>query len=903
MKRNPHGGETAENIKYDFSVNLNPLGMPAPAANALLGDRDCFEKYPDTDSRRLRAKIAESLGMPDSQTDRIVCGAGAADIIYRLPRALDIKKAALAVPSFTEYERALDQAGVEIEYIETQSENSFALTDEFRKCPADCDAIFIANPVNPSGKLMDPADYRALLEWCAETGTTLVTDECFMDFVEKDKRAALEEASRSAADADVIAVRSFTKIFSMAGLRCGYAVFDDAEKARRVEEMGPPWSVPGPAMEAASAALDDPAFIDRTVELVSAERQRVAEGLRSCGLEVFDSDVNYILFKGPEYFGRMMLKYGAAVRDCSDYRGFEPTGGMRYYRTAILGRRADDFLLHKSAAIMGIEPAPSKLKTPSLMIQGTMSNAGKSIIAAGLCRVFRQDGLHPAPFKSQNMALNSFVTKDGSEIGRAQAVQAEACGIPPRSDMNPVLLKPSSDMGSQVIVNGKPRFNMGAVDYFSYRKQLKGDVQAAYDRLAEKYDVIVIEGAGSPAEINLTRDGDDFVNMGLAEMTDSPVILVGDIDRGGVFAQLAGTIALLNSRERKRVKGVIANKFRGDISLFDEGRKMLEKVCGVPVLGVVPYGDFDIDDEDSLSERLSGGVSHVRGADGRGGASGEQEAEPEGPLICVVRLPRISNFSDFTALEADGARLVYAGTPEELEGADAVIIPGTKSTISDMRWMRETGMAEAVRQAAVRGAVVAGICGGYQMLGVKISDPEGAESDVPEIEGLGLLPVETEFIADKVTRQTQAVTGEFSGKLAGLSGRELEGYEIHMGRSRFVNMDEFGGLTGQKAGGSLYTPSPFSVLPDGRKEGCLLGNVFGTYIHGLFDSRDFRQAFLDTLPGRTNGAFDYRAYREEQYDKLADLLRQSLDMEKIYEIMGMKEPQLDVSSADREEEK
>ncbi|MGI6205435.1 MAG: cobyric acid synthase [Anaerovoracaceae bacterium] len=947
MKRYHHGGETADdkNIKYDFSVNLNPLGIPPAAVYALSGDRECFEKYPDTDCIGLKNAIAEALGMAEDETDRIVCGAGAADIIYRLPGALGIKKALLAVPSFTEYDRALIQAGVDITYVQTSAENSFAPADEIEQFGSGFDAVFIANPVNPSGKLMDAEDYRNLLEWCRETDTTLVTDECFIDFTEPGPRKEILDVQESVSGADVISVRSFTKIFSMAGLRCGFAVFSDREKALKTELASPPWNVSGPAATAAAAALGDKNFVEKTAELMSAERKRVSGGLKELGLEVFQSDANFVLFKAPEDFGAEMMKRGIAVRDCSDYRSLEPEEDLRYYRTALLGSRADSFLLDAAADALGREKEPgaelsgtepqagrrSGTKTPSIMIQGTMSNAGKSIIAAGLCRILRQDGFNPAPFKSQNMALNSFAA-EGGEIGRAQAVQAEACGIPPETDMNPVLLKPSSDTGSQVIVNGRPRCNMDAADYFSYRKQLKDDVLNAYGRLASSHGVIVIEGAGSPAEINLTKDGDDFVNMGLAEMTDSPVLLVGDIDRGGVFAQLAGTLDLMSSPERRRVKGIIVNKFRGDISLFDEGRKMLEDVCGVPVLGVVPYGDFDIDDEDSLSERLENGAgrntessrragSRVPGSASRSPEKAREEGRPDGPLICVVRLPRISNFSDFTALETDGARVVYVSEPDGLAGADAVIIPGTKSTISDMMWMNETGMTEALREAAAGGTVVAGICGGYQMLGVSIKDPGGVESSVREVRGAGVLPVETVFSDDKITKRTSATAGKFTGIFSELDSKKIEGYEIHMGRTSLIapdskssaapdrtpdtapddNSSVTGGFTEEKTGSRGAVP--FSVLEDGRTDGCACGNVFGTYIHGLFDSDDFRHAFLRMIGADgKNFSSGYRKYREEQFDKLADLLRENLDIGKIYEIAGLEKRPDRVRSSDRKED-
>ncbi|MCI8284480.1 MAG: cobyric acid synthase [Firmicutes bacterium] len=505
----------------------------------------------------------------------------------------------------------------------------------------------------------------------------------------------------------------------------------------------------------------------------------------------------------------------------------------------------------------------------NIMIQGTMSNAGKSLITAGLCRVFAQDGYIAAPFKSQNMSLNSFITDDGLEMGRAQAVQAEACGKKPSVFMNPILLKPTTDIGSQIIVNGVARENMSAVDYFKFKKTLIPEILAAYDALAAENDIIVIEGAGSPAEINLKAD--DIVNMGLAEMVDAPVLLVGDIDRGGVFAQLAGTVMLLEKSEQARIKGVIINKFRGDIEILKPGLKMLEDICGKPVLGVVPYADIDIDDEDSLTERFNGYKSLERKA---------------GSInIKVIRLPRISNFSDITALEAaDGVYVSYAEQPSELRAADIIIIPGTKSTAADMQWMRNTGFAAEVLKAAKAGTIVIGICGGYQMLGEKIVDASGVEGVRSEIAGLGVLPVITEFAQDKRTEQANGKICRLSGIFADLSGIEISGYEIHMGRTFRKNSEN-------------NTASGFSALNrDGNinTDGCVFGNIIGTYLHGLFDNKEFSERLLYAaakLKGIEFGSFavpDMKEYKQRQYDKLADIIRSSVNIDEIYRIMGMK---------------
>lgn len=483
-----------------------------------------------------------------------------------------------------------------------------------------------------------------------------------------------------------------------------------------------------------------------------------------------------------------------------------------------------------------------------IMVQGTMSGAGKSLIAAALCRIFRQDGLRAAPFKSQNMALNSYITHDGLEMGRAQVVQAQAAGVEPDVRMNPILLKPSSDTGSQLIVNGEVRGEYRAADYFKMKKSLIPEVLAAYESLAAEYDVIVIEGAGSPAEINLRQD--DIVNMGLAQMVDAPVLLVGDIDRGGVFAQLYGTAALLEEAERARIAGLVINKFRGDEALLRPGLSMLEEKTGIPVLGVIPYAQVDIDDEDSLSPRL-GRSAHRKAVD-----------------VAVVRLPHISNFTDFAPLERHPALGVrYVGRPDQLAGADLIILPGTKATMEDLRWLRESGLESEIKKCAAAGTPVLGVCGGYQMLGETLSDPEGVEGG-GEMAGLGLLPCRTVFAAQKTRTRVDVRTTVPLFDCVSLSC-----YEIHMG------------LT-QRLGGV-----PFARFPDGREEGAAAGKVLGTYLHGLFDTGELVEqlaAWLMKEKGLTPEHIRVESqedYRERQYDRLARVVREHLDMKAVYRAM------------------
>ena len=492
-------------------------------------------------------------------------------------------------------------------------------------------------------------------------------------------------------------------------------------------------------------------------------------------------------------------------------------------------------------------------KARCIMVQGTMSGAGKSLLCAALCRIFAQDGYRTAPFKSQNMALNSFVTRDGLEMGRAQVVQAQAAGVEPDVRMNPILLKPSSDIGSQVIVNGEVRGDMPAKEYFRQKKALIPDILRAYNSLADEFDIIVIEGAGSPAEINLKAD--DIVNMGLARLVAAPVLLAGDIDRGGVFAQLYGTVELLEPGERARICGLIINKFRGDVEILRPGLAMLEEKTRLPVVGVVPYLKVDIEDEDSLSDRL-------------------RQKNAVKPLdVAIVRLPHISNFTDFMPLEQHpllGVRYVQAA--RELGMPDLIILPGTKNTVNDLLWLRQCGLETAVQKLARRGTPVLGVCGGYQMLGGMLDDSAGTESGRPQtLRGLELLPTRTVFTLEKRRAQVTATAA------APFAGAALTGYEIHTGRTTVEG-------------------APFCTLADGTPDGCVQGSVFGTYLHGLFDSGELTEKLAALLCRRkglapeTAAPLTMQAYREQQFDLLADGVRRALDMPAIYAAMGLAAP-------------
>ena len=483
------------------------------------------------------------------------------------------------------------------------------------------------------------------------------------------------------------------------------------------------------------------------------------------------------------------------------------------------------------------------------MLAGTGSDVGKSIIAAAFCRIFLQDGYHPAPFKAQNMALNSYATPEGLEIGRAHAVQAEAAGVPCHTDMNPLLLKPSSDHTSQVVLNGRPIGNRNAYEYFRRegREELRKEVHAAFDRLAARYNPVVMEGAGSISEINL-RDS-DLVNLPMAMHAGADVILVADIDRGGVFASVYGSVMLLRPEERKHIKGILINKFRGDIRLFESGVKMLEDLCGVPVVGVVPYyKDIYIEEEDSVmlqTKNICAGQGKVN--------------------VAVVLLRHLSNFTDFNVLERDPrVHLFYTNNTDELMKADIILLPGSKSTLSDLYELRRNGVAQAIVRAHREGATVMGICGGYQLMGREVCDPDHVEGEIERLPGLGLLPVSTRMQGEKVTRQIRFRFLEDSAV--------CEGYEIHMGTTTPL---------------ADVPVSPLNHLADGREDGYFVDRTcMGTYVHGILDNPSVIDYLLEPFADKLKEtAFDYKAFKEEQYDKLAAHVRKHVDLPLIYQIL------------------
>ncbi|WP_280749270.1 cobyric acid synthase [Parabacteroides sp. PF5-9] len=484
-----------------------------------------------------------------------------------------------------------------------------------------------------------------------------------------------------------------------------------------------------------------------------------------------------------------------------------------------------------------------------IMFVGTCSDAGKSVINAAFCRIFKEDGYHPAPFKAQNMSLNSFSTAEGGEMGRAQVVQAEACGIHPHTDMNPVLLKPTNDKSSQVILNGRPIGNMSAKDYFgkeNNKESLFKEATEAFQRLHARYNPIVLEGAGSISELNL-RDR-DITNMRMAVRTGAATYLVADIDRGGVFGSVYGTIALLNSEERALIKGIIINKFRGDSSLFEEGRTILKELTGVPVVGIIPwFRDIHIEEEDSVALEMK-----------------KNTYQPGKINVAILLLKRMSNFTDFDVLDMDPRfNTYYTNQIDEIEKADIILLPGSKNTLADLQYLRANGLAEAVVKAYKNGKKVIGICGGYQMMGAILEDPQQMEGNIPIVSGLGLLPQRTVIGSEKTTVQSKF---HF---LPVDTDKICSGYEIHMGETTPLNEVEI---------------SPVNRLTNGKSDGCYLNNrCWGTYMHGIFDNPIVRDHLVEGLDdNHSKNDFDYASFKEEQYSRLAALVRSHVDMEYIY---------------------
>jgi adenosylcobyric acid synthase len=835
-----------EDAILDFSASINPLGPPDGLRPALARSIDRVVHYPDPDCTALVECLAERFGVSPEQ---IVVGNGSTEIFYALARALPFGRAIIPVPSYTDYAASVRAAGREVRLLNLDEAAEFSVDwNQLESQLLGEDIVFLGQPNNPTGRMFDADTFRSLA--ARYPATTFVVDEAFADFV---------EGYRSLANcglSNVIVLRSLTKFYAIPGLRLGFAVAN-ATVAEQIRKQILPWSVGNLAQDAGVAVLADDEYVRRTIALVEEQRCRLTSELAKLpGMRVYASVTNFLLVcldrddvTVPE-LADQLLQQGIAIRTFTKEQHLDE----RYFRLAVRTEEENSRLCEVMTAALKIPcRRQAKRRTPAIMLQGTSSNAGKSVLTAALCRILLQDGVRVAPFKSQNMSLNSFVARDG-EMGRAQVVQAQACRLEPDVRMNPILLKPCTDTGCQVIVRGKPVGSMSVGEYVRYKPQAFAAAKECYESLAAEFDAIILEGAGSPAEVNLKSH--DIVNMPMAAFAEAPVLVIGDIDRGGVFASFVGTMEVLNPAERRQIAGWLVNRFRGDASLLGPALDYTLNHTGRPVLGVVPYlPNLGLPQEDS--------VEFKSGALDRAGDDAAVE-------IAVIDLPHISNFTDFDAFAAErDVRVRIIRTAADLNSPDAVVIPGSKNTLGDLEYLRRSGLAERIATMARDDkAEIVGICGGLQMLGREIRDPLGIESAAQSSPGLELLDVDTVMAAEKTLVHTSAVHSP--------SGQHVTGYEIHHGETDCNGCE------------------PLLARTDGQVVGVAgrEGRVWGTYLHGVFDADGFRRWFVDRLRvrrglapvGEVIGRYDI----EPALDRLADVVRASVRMDEIYRIMGLR---------------
>ncbi|MHC1712607.1 MAG: cobyric acid synthase [Solidesulfovibrio sp.] len=836
----------------DASASINPLGPPDWLRAVISAGVSDLVHYPDPDCTELLEAAAKRYGAPVSH---FVAGNGTSELLFALPRSTGLARAVIPTPCYSDYAVACHKSGLDVRRLPLTELDGFAVhTEHIEAVLRSPSLVILASPANPTGRPVPAADIVAMAG--RHPQSLFVVDEAFADFVPD------FESLAGARPHNVAVLLSLTKTFAIPGLRLGLlAASPDLADWVRKKNLAP-WSVGSLAQAVGVRALADAAFLAKTRAALPALREHLAEGLTRLGLTVYPGAANFLLARlpmtGPSstaLCARTLAEHGVALRDCANFSGLSD----RYLRVAVRPADETDRILTALAAVLDPPRASAflpKRRTPALMIQGASSNAGKSVLCAGLCRALARLGLRVAPFKSQNMSLNSGVTADGREMGRAQILQARACHLPADARMNPVLLKPTSDVGSQVIVMGKPVGVMRVGDYIAYKPTAFAAAREAYDSLAGEADVMVLEGAGSPAEVNLKAH--DIVNMAMAAHAGAHVLLVADIDRGGAYAALAGTMECLTETERSRVAGYVLNRFRGDASLLAPANAFLRDLTDRDVLGVVPYIDrLGLPEEDSVTFK-----------DGKTLAASPPD-DPELLDIAVIDLPHVSNFTDVDALAIEpDVRLRRVRAAQELGRPDAVILPGSKNTLADLGWLRENGLAEALTAlAGTGGAEVVGLCAGLQMLGETVRDPLGLESGRGSDPGLGLLPLVTELAAEKTLAVTEAVHEP--------SKLPLHGYEIHHG------------LT--------HAPETLAVAVR-RRDGAPIGYarsdapVWGAYLHGIFDADAFRRAFCDglrtrrQLPPITNvTAYDL----EPALDRLADVVEASLDMPTIRRLLGL----------------
>lgn len=826
----------------DFSAGINPFGPPAGVYTLLQSRVRDILHYPDPEYYELRNIIAEKYKV---QPENIVLGNGSSDILFALFRVLQPQRAVIPVPSYIDYAKSAELSNIPIQFHQLLEEDSFRLNvKELIKIVNKGDLLLLCSPNNPSGNLLSPEKIEELSRH--DSNLLIVIDEAYLDFIP-------EAASVAGQYHNVFTLNSLTKFYAIPGLRLGFGIFP-AEIAKRLQESIAPWAVNSFADMTGRECLKASDFT-KTAKMLAEEKTWVLNQLHQFdALKVFPGQANFILIKNKNSencskLQEFLYDRRILIRNCFNFRGLGP----QYWRIAVKSREDNTKLIESLQDYFGMNKLPkARQRRANLMFQGTSSNAGKSILTTALCRILLQDGVKVAPFKAQNMSLNSFVTGTGGEMGRAQVVQAQAAKTDPDIRMNPVLLKPNSNVGSQVIVCGKPVGNMDIFQYNRYKAEAWKKIVECYTSLEDEYDAVILEGAGSPGEINLKHD--DIVNMKMAEHVQSPVILVGDIDRGGVYASFIGTYEVLEGWERALTAGFIVNKFRGEQSLLDSAHAYMKAKTDKDVFGVVPYlTDLGIPEEDSVTFKLN-----------RPG-----NAEPDEPYIdiAVIDLPHISNFTDIEPFYSEpDVRLRIVKSAKELMQPDVILLPGSKNVASDLAYLKNKGLAGAILSSIGDTKEIVGICGGYMMLGDQIEDPYEIESGAKFLQGFGLLPINSILAEDKCLKRKKGIHIQ--------SGLTVSGYEIHHGISMNSQAALFSYSDGSGCGVSAQD-----------------GKVWGCYLHGIFDDDIFRRSFIDNVRQKKGLApknvvvapYDI----ETAFDRLAETVRQSIDMDKIYQLLGL----------------
>ncbi|MEA3469432.1 MAG: cobyric acid synthase [Thermodesulfobacteriota bacterium] len=829
----------------DFSANINPFGPPEWLRPCISRELDSILHYPDPYASKLRGIIAEKYNVSN---DNVLVANGSTELLYQLPHVLECQRAVVPVPCYIDYIKVMELAAIPIYTIDLVEENDFTPDiSEIEQAIVPGDLLILGSPNNPTGRCFNAREVKDLAS--SNPQVMFLVDEAFREFVDGAETLA-------GACSNIITLHSLTKFYAIPGLRLGFGIFPDPV-AENLRHILPPWTVNSLAQKVGERALLDTEYQEQSrVYCLTCKKDLQNDLADFKDLKVFPSEANYLLIRLSGKITVLMLQEKLAeknilIRDCSNYKNLGKEKG--FFRIAVRNQADNKKFIQVLSKILPATKKHRRIKrTPAIMFQGTSSNAGKSVLTAALCRILLQDGVRIAPFKSQNMSLNSFVTLQGLEMGRAQVVQAQAARLDPDVLMNPILLKPNSDTGSQVIVRGKPLGNMTVMEYFSYKKKAMTIACDCYDALAADYQAIVLEGAGSPGEVNLKSH--DIVNMRMARYAESPVILVGDIDRGGVYASFVGTMEVLNQWERSLIAGFLVNRFRGKSELLQDAHEYVRAHTGKDVLGVIPYlVNHGIPEEDSVS--FKEGLFE--------GAKPDQDHIEIG----IINLPHISNFTDLEPFIAEpDVYLRVISNPEEFGSPDVIILPGSKNVIGDLKVLQSSGMAAKIQQQAESGCRVAGICGGYQMLGNGIEDPYGIESQQSSCAGLSLLDMHTILATDKTLTRKKGVHLP--------SGEPVVGYEIHHGVTR----------TDATALFSYEDGSDCGVAAADKK-------IWGSYLHGIFDSDLFRRWFINDIR-QSKGLAHYDgplcSYNlEPAFDCLADTVRKGIDMDRVYELLKL----------------